>query len=148
MIITLCLIILGYMIAGKDVKPWVEKLESVDWKSKVAGLAGKLKEYAVSTGRVAVRPLLQFYYVMTDAETSTLEKALIYGAIVYIVSPINFIPSAVYHIFGILDEGAAIAFVYKKVKDKITPAINLKVAETIEEWFGPDYVVSDVGYNY
>ena len=34
MLITLCLIILGYMIVGKDVKPWVEKLKSVDWKSK------------------------------------------------------------------------------------------------------------------
>ena len=34
MLITLCLIILGDMIIGKDVKPWVEKLKSVDWKSK------------------------------------------------------------------------------------------------------------------
>lgn len=34
MFITICLIILGYMIVGKDVKPWVEKLNSVDWKSK------------------------------------------------------------------------------------------------------------------
>lgn len=144
MLITLCLIILGYMIVGKDVKPLVERLKSVDWKSKFAALAGKLREYAVKAGRVAVRPLLQFYYVMTDAETTTLEKALIYGAIIYTVSPISVIPSAVYHIFGILDEGAAIAFVYKKVKDKITPAINLKVDETIEEWFGPDYHVSEV----
>ena len=146
MLITLCLIILGCMIAGKDVKPWVEKLESVDWKSKIDGLANKLKEYAVKEGRVAVRPLLQFYYVMTDAETTTMEKALIYGAIIYTISPISIIPSAVYHIFGILDEGAAIAFVYKKVKGKITPAINLKVDETIEEWFGPDYTVLEVGY--
>ena len=30
----------------------------------------------------------------------------------------------------------AIAFVYKKVKDKITPEINLKMDETIEDWFG------------
>ena len=37
---------------------------------------------------------------------------------------------------GILDEGVAIAFVYKMVKDKITPEINLKVDETIEDWSG------------
>lgn len=90
--------------------------------------------------------MLQFYYVMSDAETTTMEKAMIYAAIIYTVSPISIIPSAVYHIFGILDEGAAIAFVYKKVKDKITPAINLKVDETIEDWFGPDYSVSKAGY--
>lgn len=145
MLITLCLIILSYMIVGKDVKPLVERLKSVDWKSKLVALTDKLKEYAVKAGRVAVRPLLQFYYVMTDAETTTMEKALIYGAIIYTISPISIVPAAVCHILGILDEGAAIAFVYKKVKDKITPAINLKVDETIEEWFGPDYTVSEVG---
>lgn len=46
MLITLCLIILGYMIVGKDVKPWVEKLKSVDWKSKTDKVIGKIKEYA------------------------------------------------------------------------------------------------------
>lgn len=144
MLITLCLIILGYMIVGKDVKPLVEKLKSVDWKSKADNVIGKIKEYAVKAGRVAVRPMLQFYYVMSDAETTTMEKAMIYAAIIYTVSPISIIPSAVYHIFGILDEGAAILFVYNKIKDKITPSINLKVDDTIEEWFGPDYSVSDV----
>ena len=144
MLITLCLIILGYMIVGKDVKPLVEKLKSVDWKSKTDNVIGKIKEYAVKAGRVAVRPMLQFYYVMSDAETTTMEKAMIYAAIIYTVSPISIIPSAVYHIFGILDEGAAILFVYNKIKDKITPSINLKVDDTIEEWFGPDYSVSDV----
>ena len=132
------------MIVGKDVKPLVEKLKSVDWKSKADNVIGKIKEYAVKAGRVAVRPILQFYYVMSDAETTTMEKAMIYAAIIYAVSPISIIPSAVYHIFGILDEGAAILFVYNKVKDKITPSINLKVDDTIEEWFGPDYSVSDV----
>ena len=146
MLITLCLIILGYMIVGKDAKPWVEKLMSVDWKSTADKVVGMIKEYAVKAGRVAARPLLQFYYVMTDAETTTMEKALIYGAIIYTISPVSIIPAAVYPIFGILDEGAAIAFVYKKVKDKITPAIDMKVEETIEDWFGPDYSVSKAGY--
>lgn len=143
MLITLCLIILGYMIVGKDAKPWVEKLKSVNWKAKADKVLGKIKEYAVKAGRASVRPLLQFHYVMTDAETTTVEKALIYGAIIYTISPVSIIPAAVYHIFGILDEGAAIAFVYKMVKDKITPAIDLKVDETVEKWFGPDYTVSE-----
>ena len=112
--------------------------------SKADNVIGKIKEYAVKAGRVAVRPILQFYYVMSDAETTTMEKAMIYAAIIYTVSPISIIPSAVYHIFGILDEGAAILFVYNKIKDKITPSINLKVDDTIEEWFGPDYSVADV----
>ena len=142
MLILLCLIILGYMIVGKDVKPLLEKLDSVDWKYRMSKLTEKIKDYAVKAGRVAVKPLLQFYYVMTDAETTTMEKALIYGAIIYTVSPVSIIPSAAYRILGVLDEGAAVAYVYKKIRDKITPAITLKVAETIEDWFGPDYSVS------
>ena len=50
------------MIVGKDVKPWVEKLKSVDWKSKADKVICKIKEYAIKAGRVAVRPLLQFYH--------------------------------------------------------------------------------------
>lgn len=42
MLITLCLIILGYMIVGKDVKPWMEKLKFVDWKSKTDKVVGKI----------------------------------------------------------------------------------------------------------
>ena len=137
------MIILGYMIVGKDVKPLVEKLKSVEWTSIADNVIGKIKEYAVKSGRVAVRPVLKFYYVMTDAQTTTKEKTLIYAAIIYTVSPISIIPSSVYHIFGILDEGAAILFVYKKIKDKITPSINQKVDETIDEWFGRCHSMSD-----
>jgi hypothetical protein len=32
-------------------------------------------------------------------------------------------------------------YVYKKIKDKITPAINLKVEETLNEWFGLEYEI-------
>lgn len=34
MLITLCLIILGYIIVGKDVKPLVEKLKSVIYANR------------------------------------------------------------------------------------------------------------------
>lgn len=50
MLITLCLIILGYMIVGKDVKLLVEKLKSVDWNSKADNIIGIIKEYAVKDG--------------------------------------------------------------------------------------------------
>jgi hypothetical protein len=48
-----------------------------------------------------------------------------------------------YKLLGILDEGFAILFVVKKVRDKMTPAIENKVKDTLEEWFGPEYTVSD-----
>jgi uncharacterized membrane protein YkvA (DUF1232 family) len=53
----------------------------------------------------------------------------------------DLIPSVIYKFLGILDDGVAMLYVYKKIKDKITPAINLKVEETLNEWFGSEYEI-------
>lgn len=92
--------------------------------------------YALKAGRAASRPLLQFYYVMDDENTSNMDRVLIYGAIIYTISPVTLIPSAVYKLLGVLDEGAAMLYVYKKIKEKITPEINRKVENMLNEWFG------------
>lgn len=63
---------------------------------------------------------------------------LIYAALIYTVSPVSLIPSSVYKLLGVLDEGAAVAYVYKKVKDNITPEIHRKVEDVLTEWFGLD----------
>lgn len=99
----------------------------------------KLRPWALKAGRVATRPLLQFYYVMDDENTSTLDRVLIYAAIIYTILPMDFIPSVIYKFLGILDDGVAMLFVYKKIKDKITPEINAKVEDTLNEWFGVEY---------
>ena len=36
-------------------------------------------------------------------------------------------------------DGVAMLYVYKKIKDKITPEINAKVEETLNDWFGVEY---------
>lgn len=136
MFITICILILAYMIMGKDVKSLLGKLKNVDWKKKIEDIGDAVKKYAIKAGRVACRPILQFYYVLKYGDTTTLEKALIYAAIAYTVLPFSFLPKAVYGLIGCLDEGLAIAFVTKKIKDKITPEINAKVDATIDEWFG------------
>ena len=78
---------------------------------------------------------------MTDANTPILDKALVYAAIIYTISQVSLIPSAVYKLLGVLDEGAAMLYVYKKIKDKITPEINTKVEDTLNEWFGVEYEI-------
>lgn len=139
MLITISLLILAYLIMGKDIKPLLERVKNIDWRGKINALMDKLRPWAVKAGRAATRPLLQFYYVMDDENTSTLDCVLIYAAIIYTISPVSLLPSAVYRFLGVLDEGAAILYVYNKVKDKITPEINVKVEETLNAWFGPEY---------
>ncbi|MBO5697822.1 MAG: DUF1232 domain-containing protein [Alistipes sp.] len=135
----LCITILAYLIMGKDIKNLLEEAKSIDWRQKTSSLIDSIRPYALKAGRVVARPLLQFYYVLEDDKTSTLDRALIYAAIIYTISPVSILPSAIYKLIGVLDEGAAVMFVYKKVKDKITPAINAKVDHTLNDWFGVEY---------
>lgn len=141
MLTVVCIMILAYCIMGKDIRSLLERVKDVDWREKAESLRDKLKPYSLKVGRIAAKPLLQFYYVMTDEQTSTLDRVLIYAAIFYTVSPVSLIPSAVYKLLGVLDEGAAVVYVYKKIKDKITPEINAKVNRTLDDWFGVEYEI-------
>ena len=135
----ICITILAYFILGKDIKGLMEKIGNVDWKGKAEEVMAWLRPYAIKVGRVAAKPLLQFYYVMTDEGTSTLDRILVYACIIYTISPVSLVPSAVFKVLGILDEGAAMMYVYKKVKERITPDIDYKVERTLNEWFGAEY---------
>jgi uncharacterized membrane protein YkvA (DUF1232 family) len=143
MILITCIAIFIAWLQGKDVKSLLEKLKNVDWKKHSNKAWTGIKKYAKKFGRVAATPLLKLWFVLQDPNTTTLEKALIYAAIIYTVSPVSFIPASLYRFLGILDEGAAIFYVVNKVKDKMTPAIENKVKDTLDEWFGPEYSVSD-----
>ena len=126
-LMTICILILAYMIMGKDVKPLLNRVKNVNWRSKINVLMDKLRPWAFKAGRVTTRPLLQFYYVMDDDCTSTLDRVLIYAAIIYTIVPMDIVPRVVYKSLGILDDGVAILYVYKKIKDRITPEIKAKV---------------------
>lgn len=139
MLITISLLILAYLIMGKDISGLLEKVKNIDWRSKINALMDKLRPWALKAGRVATRPLLQFYYVMDDENTSTLDRVLIYAAIIYTIIPMDFLPRSIYKFLGVLDDGVAMLYVYKKIKDKITPEINAKVEDTLNEWFGVEY---------
>lgn len=139
MLITISIMILAYAIMGRDIKPLLKRVKDIDWRGKINALMDKLRPWALKAGRVATRPLLQFYYVMDDDKTSTLDRVLIYAAIIYTIVPMDFIPSAVYKLLGVLDDGVAMMYVYKKIKGKITPEINARVEDTLNEWFGVEY---------
>ena len=141
LLIGISIMILAYWIMGKDVKPLLERVKNIDWRGKFNDLMNKLRPWALKVGRLTARPLLQFYYVMEDEKTSTLDRVLIYAAIAYTILPFDLIPSVVYKFLGVLDDGMAMLYVYKKIKGKITPAINLKVEETLNEWFGAEYEI-------
>ena len=139
--LTICLLILiGYYLQ-KPIGALVDKLKTVDWSQKFANLRQRIQPYALKAGRAATKPLLLFYFVVTDSETSLLDKALIYGCIAYVVMPFSILPRVIYRFLGVMDEAAAVLFVYSKVKDKITPTIETKVATILDAWFGAEFSI-------
>ena len=139
MLITISLLILVYMIMGKDISSLLERVKNIDWRGKINALMDKLRPWALKAGRATTKPLLQFYYMMDDDNTSSIDRILIYAAIFYTILPMDLLPSVIYKFLGVLDDGVAMLFVYKKIKDKITPEINRKVEETLNDWFGVEY---------
>ena len=141
MMTTICLLILAYYILGKDTSALRQRLRNVDWHKKISDLVDRIRPWALKAGRVAARPILQFYYVLRDEKTSTMDRILIYAAIAYTVLPMDLVPRSVFKVLGVLDDGIAVMYVYKKIQANITPEINARVDRTLDEWFGVEYVM-------
>ena len=137
----ICILIMIYFTKGKEVKHLLARLKDVNWHEKINALIKRIQPWALKAGRRASRPILQLYYVPADEKTSTLDRALIYAAIAHTIMPMDLIPSAVYKMLGIVDDGVAVLYVYKKVKKNITPEISAKVESTLNDWFGMEYEV-------
>ena len=101
----------------------------------------KLKKYAKIIGQETVYYALVLYYLMISKETSWLTKAYIAGALGYLIFPFDFIPDAV-PIIGYSDDFAAIMMVFNQVNDSITPEIEQKAREKLEEWYGNEFILT------
>lgn len=138
-----CLLILADVMLGRPVGHLFGKLTNVNWSEKFSSILGKdcsnLKEYALRVGRIAAKPFVTFFYVVRDVQTTTLEKVLIFAAIAYVLSP-SLVSKRVFRFLGVLDDSIAIAYVFNKIADKVTPEISAKVEATLDAWFGVEVV--------
>ena len=110
MIITICMLILVYVILGEPVGWLVDKLKSVDWNTLAQDAWDKIVTYSKKLGRATTRELLKFYYVMSEFNLSTFENALVYAGIIYIAVPGDLLPRKVLGLLGILDDAGVAAW--------------------------------------
>lgn len=95
----------------------------------------KLKDSAKRLGRYTTQKALLMYYVLSSDKTPTSAKVIIYGALAYLILPVNLISQKRHPILGWADEVAAIAIAYRKVRQYITPEIEQQAEETLNKWF-------------
>lgn len=95
----------------------------------------KIADVAKKAGVKVVYGVLLLYYVAIDPNTSTADKAKIYGAIGYFILPLDLVPDAI-PMVGYTDDLAAITWALKAVWDNVTPDIHAKARQRLQNWFG------------
>lgn len=139
--ITICILILLYSVLGKPVGALIEKIKEVDWQHHIEDAKDWIGRYAKKAGRAATRPLLQWWFVMADENTTAWEKALIFGAIAYIIIPGDLVPRRVFRFLGLVDDMAVVAWLFNKIDSKLTQEIKDAVEDILDDWFGsPDVI--------
>ena len=103
--------------------------EFVEKISRIAKRAGSKLVYAA---------LILYYTLQSDAVSKT-DKAIIIGALGYMISPLDVIPDAI-PIAGLTDDFAVLIYVLKKVWTDIDPSIIEQAKEKLSKWFDEEEI--------
>lgn len=96
----------------------------------------KLRKFAKKAGTKTVYYALVLYYTLKDPATPTKYKAVIGGALGYLILPADLIPDFI-PAAGLADDWGALLAAVMYVLTAITPAIKEKAKRQLENWFGP-----------
>ena len=99
------------------------------------GLMTKIKDTAKKAGLKAIYMALLLYYALESPTISTLDKAIIYGALGYFISPIDIVPD-ILPLIGLSDDIAVLAWAFSRVKHNVTDMTREKAKTKLKIWFG------------
>jgi uncharacterized membrane protein YkvA (DUF1232 family) len=115
-----------------DFMSYANKFSQTDFVEKIASIAKR-------AGAKLVYAALILYYTLQSDKISTANKAMIVGALGYMISPLDVIPDAI-PIAGLTDDLAVLLFVLKKVWTDIDPEIQQKAKDRLSKWFDEDEI--------
>ena len=105
----------------------------------------KISRIAKRAGSKLVYAALSLYYTLQSDRVSKTDKAIIIGALGYMISPLDVIPDAI-PIAGLTDDFAVLMYVLKKVWTDIDPTIIEQAKEKLSKWFDEEEIceVTDI----
>lgn len=95
----------------------------------------KLRKFARKWGEKLLYPALMLYCLIKSPDVSLRDKALIAGALGYLILPIDAIPDFI-PLMGITDDLAAIFMVLKTLDKDLTPEIKRQAREQTDKMLG------------
>ena len=99
----------------------------------------KISRIAKRAGAKLVYAALILYYTLQSDKVSKADKAIIIGALGYMISPLDVIPDAI-PIAGLTDDLAVLLYVLKKVWTGIDPEIVEQAKSKLSRWFDEDEI--------
>lgn len=99
----------------------------------------KISRIAKRAGAKLVYAALILYYTLQSDRVSKTDKAIIIGALGYMISPLDVIPDAI-PIAGLTDDLAVLLYVLKKVWTDIDPSIVEQAKEKLSKWFDEEEI--------
>lgn len=99
----------------------------------------KISRIAKRAGAKLVYAALILYYTLQSDRVSKTDKAIIIGALGYMISPLDVIPDAI-PIAGLTDDFAVLMYVLKKVWTDIDPTIVEQAKERLSKWFDEEEI--------
>ena len=99
----------------------------------------KISRIAKRAGSKLVYAALILYYTLQSDKVSKADKAIIIGALGYMISPLDVIPDAI-PIAGLTDDLAVLLYVLKKVWTGIDPEIIAHARERLSKWFDEEEI--------
>lgn len=97
----------------------------------------KISRVAKRAGAKFVYVSLILYYTLQSDNVSLKDKAIIIGALGYLISPLDIIPDAI-PIAGLGDDLAVLLYVLKKVWGDVPESVREKAHAKLAKWFDND----------
>ncbi len=99
----------------------------------------KISRIAKRAGAKLVYAALILYYTLQSKSVSMKDKAIILGALGYLISPLDVIPDAM-PIAGLTDDLAVLIYVLKKVWTDVSEEVKEKARKKLDTWFDEDEI--------
>ncbi len=105
------------------------------------GFVEKISRIAKRAGVKLVYASLVLYYTLESDKVSIKDKAIIIGALGYLISPIDAVPDAI-PIAGLGDDLAVLIYVLHKIWGEVSEDVMLKAKRKLSKWFDQDEIVN------
>ena len=99
----------------------------------------KISRVAKRAGSKLVYAALILFYTLQSDKISVKDKAIILGALGYLISPLDVVPDAI-PIVGLGDDLAVLVYVLKLVWTDIDPEVQERAKQKLSQWFDEDEI--------